>query len=118
MKVLLLLLLVLFTADVSAGSSRRTARQVECDRQTMGAVYRSQGYAGEVQWKLRAEMVGEEPKDAMHIRDDGETLEQKTRWEAALLLGWHDQDDYMAEHEGVALEQAEYFSACLASEKT
>lgn len=96
----------------------RTARQVECDREAMGAVYRSQGHAARVVWTLRADMVGDEPKDAIHIRDDGETSEQKAAWESSLLHGWQQQDDYMTAHGGQAREPYEVLMECVSSSRS
>ena len=108
---------VVFGDPALAGSDRhRSAREVQCQRQAIGAQYRRDGHADKVVWMARADMIGEEPKDAIHLEYEQETPEQKASFEAALLLGWHAQDDWIAAHNGTARDPADLYAACLAGE--
>lgn len=116
----LVAVLLLFSVQAQAGSQspKHTARQVQCERMAMGEWYRAGGYAGRVVWLPREKMVGDEPKDAIHIRDDGETDEQKAGWTELLLRGWHNQDDWMAAHGGIPRDPREGFVECLEMEES
>lgn len=113
-------LLMLVLGSVTAGSQHpSTARQVQCERTAMGAMFRAEGHAAKVVWWSREQMgVGDEPKDAIHIRDDGETPEQKAQWELYLLQGWTIQDDWMAEHNDVARDARLIFATCMLSQES
>jgi len=111
--------LMLCAQDVQAGSQaeqKHSARQIQCERMAMGEWYRAAGFAGRVLWWPREQMVGDEPKDAIHVRDDGETDEEKENWSVLLLSGWNTQDKWMAEHEGRPRDPREGFVKCLEME--
>lgn len=113
----MLLLLCLFSTALYAGSQdKRSIRQIDCEREAMGSLYRSHGHAAKVIWIARADMVGDEPLDGIHIRDDGETPAQRASWESSLLRGWHRQDDWMGAHDGAAREPRDVVADCLAGE--
>lgn len=108
--------LVSIVSTVHVGSQeppKQSARQIQCERKAMGEWYRAGGYAGKVVWMPREQMVGEEPKDAIHVRDDGETDAEKENWNQLLLSGWHTQDEWMAAHEGHPRDPREGFAICL-----
>lgn len=107
------LLLVSFPADAGSLAPKHSARQTQCERMAMGEWYRANEYEAQVIWWPRDRMVGAEPKDAIHIRDDGESDQEKANWTELLLRGWHAQDEWMAAHGGEARDPREGFLECI-----
>lgn len=116
----LVVALLLFSPLAQAGSvsPKHTARQIQCERMAMGEWYAAGGYEAKVIWWPREKMVGDEPKDAIHIRDDGETDEQKAAWSDLLLRGWYNQHDWMEAHGGNPRDPREGFLECMEMEES
>ena len=111
---------ILICLAMPAGSKPPPAqpRQIVCERIAMGAWFRANGFASVVRWMPREQVPEEERRDAIFIRDDGETDQQKARWEELLLNGWKAQDEFMGAHAGAVKNPRRILEECLSSDES
>lgn len=115
LKVAVVLFLV-FASWVEARANTMMDRVELCNRITAGAGARMAGFQGRTEWVSREQFkqyAEQHYTGGMYIRDDGETPEERAKYDEPMMLGWNMQDDYIKKHGGQPKDPKAILEACM-----
>lgn len=117
MNVFLKAAVVLFLVCGAEARANSMMDRVElCNRIAMGAGARVQGFQGHTEWVSREQVQkydAENYKGSMYIRDDGETQEERYKYDEPLMFGWKMEDDFIKQHAGQPKDPKSILDACM-----
>lgn len=91
-------------------------RVVQCNRIAMGAGARVQGFQGRMEWVSKEQVQkyqAEDYKGGMYILDEGETPEDRAKFDDPIMYGWKMEDDHIQKHAGQMKDPRVILEACM-----